>query len=422
MEQLKIILIGAGNRGVTYTDIMADLPEKYKVVGVAEPICERREYIKNKHNVPCENCFDTWEKVFEKEKFADAVIISTMDRMHFEPAKKAIEMGYDILLEKPVTPTPEECQILCDMAEEKGTKIMVCHVLRYTPYFIALKNVIKSGKLGRIMSMNHIEEVGIIHQSHSFVRGNWGNSDRSSCMILQKSCHDTDIMQWLIEKDVSKVQSFGSLTYFTKDNAPQGSPDRCIDGCPHKDTCIFNAVKLYYDDKKNDWFRGAATSMQNPTDEDVEKALRNTQYGKCVYKCDNNVVDHQTVNLEFEDGATAVFTMNAFCKGGRKTTIYGTKGQLYSEMDAKAMHFYDFQTGKTEEIPIDNFVSNQEITGGHGGGDTGIVCALYDYLTGKVSKEDVSEISVSTKNHMISFAAEDSRISGKVINLDEYNK
>ena len=145
MKQLKIILIGAGNRGVSYTDIMADLPEKFKVVGVAEPIEERREFIKNKHNVPYDNCFDTWERVFEKEKFADAVIISTMDRMHFEPAKKAIEMGYDILLEKPVTPTPEECQMLCDMAEKKGTKIMVCHVLRYTPYFIALKNVIKSG-------------------------------------------------------------------------------------------------------------------------------------------------------------------------------------------------------------------------------------------------------------------------------------
>lgn len=298
---------------------------------------------------------------------------------------------------------------------------MVCHVLRYTPIFIAIKNLIDEGRLGHIISINHEECVGNVHQSHSFVRGNWGNSERASCMLLQKSCHDMDILQWLVGKKCKKVQSFGSLTYFTRANAPEGSPEYCVEGCPKADTCPYNAVKLYLDGKKNNWLRTTATREANPTDEMVEKALRTTQYGKCVFKCDNDVVDHQTVNLLFEDNVTVTFTMNAFNKGGRFIHIMGTKGEVRAAMASgeTPITLYDFETQKTEEIPI---FAKDRLTNGHGGGDEGIINSLYDYMNGEYIGCSVSDIRTSVNNHLIVFAAEESREKGTVVDFEEYVK
>ncbi len=418
MKKLKVILMGAGSRGKGYTDIMAGMPEKFEIVGVAEPIEERREYIKNKHGVEEKYCVDTWEKLLDMPKFADVAIIATMDRMHYEPAMRAIELGYDILLEKPVAPTRKECIEIAKAAEEKGVKIMVCHVLRYTTYYRALKNIIKSGMLGDIMSIEHTEGVGNTHQSHSFVRGNWSNEQESSFMLLQKCCHDMDILQWMLEKKPLKVQSFGVRSHFRKENAPEGAPDYCVQGCPHKDECYYNAVKLYYDDKNNSWFRGACTHMANPTDEDVMKAITETQYGKCVYKCNNNVVDHQSVNLMFEDGVLISFNMSAFNRGGRRSVIMGTKGELRTEMDSNTAKFYNFATRKTEDVDLNSITSDGTLVGGHGGGDTGIIVDLYKYVTGEISKEELSEIGISVKNHMIAFAAEEARLGNKVVDID----
>ena len=423
MKRYDVILFGAGCRGKIYTDEMIKLPSQFRIVAVAEPIKERRDYVKEKFNIPDEMCFETWEDVVKLPKFADLVINATMDQMHYESTIPVIKLGYDVLLEKPISNDVNECARIAMCAKEHGVKIMVCHVLRYCSYYYALKEYLKLGKLGKIMSISHIEEVGNLHQSHSFVRGNWGNSDRTSPMILQKSCHDMDLLQWLVGKKVKNVQSFGSLTYFTEENAPEGAPDYCIDGCPHADTCYYNAVKLYYDDKENSWFRGmAAQTPDNPPDELVEKALHDTQYGKCVYKCDNNVVDHQTVNLEFEDGTTAVFTMCAFNKGGRRTEIMGTDGHLICDMERNITTFFDFKTREFEDIKLIESTTKGDITGGHGRGDTGIVEALYEYLEGKLSADEVSEIGISCQNHLIAFAAEEARVTSKVISFDEYEE
>ncbi len=423
MEPIKVIVIGAGDRGRTYTNIMKNRPDEFKVVGVAEPIVSRRESVKKIHNIPDENCYVTWEHILDRPKFADVAIISTMDQLHFEPAMKALELGYDLLLEKPAAPTPEECGMIYKQAEKYGRKIMVCHVLRYTPYFMQLKKYIDDGVLGKVIAINHTEAVGNVHQSHSFVRGNWGNSGRASFMLLQKCCHDIDILQWLVGKKCDKIQSFGSLSYFREENAPEGAPERCLEGCPEYDTCPYNSVKLYYDDKANGWFRWASTQMVNPTDEDVMNALKTTQYGKCIFKCDNDVVDHQTVNMEFEDKSTVLLTMCAFTKGGRYSDIMGTKGMLHCEMkaeDGKQFYFYDFATKEYRYLEADIEIAGDSIISGHGGGDTGIVTALYKYLTGQLTKEDVSEIGISCYNHLLVFAAEDSRISGKVIETKDY--
>lgn len=419
MEKLTAIVIGAGSRGQCYTNEMFKHPDKFQVVGVAEPIENRREFVKNKHSISDEHCFDTWEKILELPKFADVAIISTMDRMHFAPAIEAIRKGYNLLLEKPAAPTAEECFLIEKEAKKYGVKILVCHVLRYTPFYTTLKNIIDKGRLGRIMSIQHCENVGNTHQSHSFVRGNWGNSVKSTPMLLQKCCHDMDILQWLVGKDVKRVSSFGSRTYFTEDNAPEGAPEYCIDGCPHADTCYYNAVKLYLESDSK-WFRGAATGIVDPTDEQVEAALHTTQYGKCVYKCDNDVVDHQVVNLEFDDGAVVDFNMSAFNCGGRFIRIMGTKGEIYNVGNDGHLKLFDFATRQIEEIDV--YAYGNTIDSGHGGGDAGIIRALYDYMTTGEVTEQLSEIGISVKNHMIVFAAEQARLTGQVVDVEEFKK
>ena len=420
MKKLRVVLIGAGDRGKTYTNVMSKDREKFEMVAVAEPIENRREYIKNLYNLPENMCFADYQPLFELGKIADFAIIATMDREHLEPTLKAIELGYDILLEKPIAPTPDDCVKITDAANKKGVRVVICTVLRYTAVFKTLKSIIDSGRIGKVMSINHEECVGNVHQSHSFVRGNWGNSERSSNMLLQKSCHDMDILQWLLNKKCKSIQSFGARSYFRMENAPAGSPDYCVQGCNIADTCPYNAVKLYYDDKQNNWFRTAATKKMAPTDKDVLNAISNTQYGKCVYKCDNDVVDHQIVNMLFEDDTTVSFTMNAFNKGGRFIHLMGTLGEVHAALDDNTpISLYDFQTKKEEIIPI---VGKDGITGGHGGGDEGIISDLYEYFCGEYSGFSIPTIEESLYNHMLVFAAEESRKNNSVVDFNDYIK
>ena len=237
-------------------------------------------------------------------------------------------------------------------------------------------------------------------------------------MILAKSCHDMDIIQWLLDKKCKKVHSFGSLAYFRKENKPEGAKDRCINGCPHTDTCPYNAVKLYYDDKKNLWFRGVATDIFNPDDEVVEKALREGPYGRCVFDCDNDVVDHQVVNLEFEGGCTVSFTMNAFNKGGRTLHVFGTKGELTGDMRTGMLKLYTFATRETVEI--DSKATGVTIVSGHGGGDSGLIRDLIEYLKNNNRSKSICDVRTSYENHIICFAAEESRRNSTVVNFDEF--
>ncbi len=414
----KLIVIGCGSRGKGYTAKALEMDSKFEIVAIAEPIEERRRHLQKMTGVPDSMAFESWEPLLGLGKIADAAIIATMDRDHFAPAIEAMRIGYDLLLEKPAAPTPEECDILARTAEKFGRQVLVCHVLRYTPFFRALKSVIDSGKIGKVMNIQHIEGVGNVHQSHSFVRGNWGNCDRSTPMILQKSCHDMDILQWLVGKKCLEVHSFGTLSYFRSENAPVGAPEFCIEGCPEYDSCPYNAIKLYYDDKKNNWFRSAAAKMHEPTDEAVLDAIKTTNYGRCVFRADNNVVDHQVVNLLFEDDVMASFTMSAFTKGGREIRIMGTKGELCAKMSSDTFTVYDFGTRQTEELKISDTVLGDSIVGGHGGGDAGIMRSLYNLLSG-VRDDGLSTIAISAETHKIAFAAEISRLQGRTVKISE---
>lgn len=423
MKKLKVILIGAGGRGRRYTNVMKELPEQFELVGIAEPVENLREGVRQLHGVDPKDCYESWEEILDRPKFADVAVIATMDQMHYAPAMKAIELGYDLLLEKPVAPTPEECTAIWRQAEKYGTKIVVCHVLRYTPFFMRLKEIIQEGTLGDIITMEHIEAVGNIHQTTSFVRGRWGNEGRSTPMLLQKCCHDLDVLQWLLDKECTKIQSFGSLVHFRSENAPEGAPERCMDGCPHADTCYYHAYPIYVEKRYKIGSPRQATMMLNPTKEDILHTMATTQFGKCVYKCDNDVVDHQIVNMEFEGGTTVSMTMSAFTEGGRKTHIMGTKGELWAEMSNKETPFifYDFATREKRALSADIAIAGDSITTGHGGGDAGIVDALYRYVTGELTAEEVSEIGVSCKNHMLAFAAEESRHNDTVVSVPKYS-
>jgi predicted dehydrogenase len=422
MKTLTAIIMGCGSRGSTYAWQMTKLGEKYRVVGIAEPSQSRRDKIKKMHNIPEENCYHSWDEILDRPKMADLAIISMLDDMHYEPALKAIELGYDILLEKPIAQTAKECADIALAAKKKGVKVLVCHVLRYTPFYDRIKEIVMDGKIGDIVSVIQVEGVGNVHQSHSYVRGNWHSEEETTPMLLAKCCHDLDIIQWLIDKPCKNVQSFGSLTYFTEANAPEGAPIRCADGtCPIKDTCEYNCMKLYYH-SKSDWFRGAAAGYnakgEKPTDEEVLEALKTTDYGLCVFHANNDVVDHQVVNMEFEGGVTASLTMNAFNLGGRYIRLFGTKGELYANMSDKEITLSIFEGKKTIHVPVTE--TQEDITGGHGGGDIGIIRELYEYINDEYDGYKAANIEISAKNHLIGFAAEKSRRNNSVESVTSF--
>lgn len=423
MKTYSVILIGAGHRGRAYTNIMKMLPEKFKVVAVADTVEGRRNTIQQWHNLPDEMCFSSWEEILARPKMADIALICTMDDMHYEPAMKAIELGYDLLLEKPAAQTVQECVDIALAAKKKGVKVLVCHVLRYTPFFRKVKQLLVDGVIGEPMSLMQVEAVGNVHQSHSYVRGNWHSEEKTTPMLLAKSCHDIDMIQWLLDKPCKKVQSFGELTYFTEKNAPEGAPVRCIDGgCPIEDTCPYNCRKLYYDDKNNTWFRRACTTgiakEDVATDEEVMTALQTTDYGLCVFHANNDVVDHQIVNMEFEGGITASFTMNAFNAGGRYIRIFGTKGELYANASDSEITVYTFADKAHKKIAI--AAADESINGGHGGGDDGIIQVLYDSLNGDDAGICAADIETSIQNHLIVFAAEKARRNQTVEDVDAF--
>ena len=421
MKKLSVIVIGLGGRGTQYIHHMLTIPEKYEIVAVADPAEGRRKTAQQMCNLPDEMLFNGYEEILSRPKFADLAVIATVDKLHYAPAMKAIELGYHLLLEKPVAPTPKECAEIALTAEKKGVSVLVCHVLRYSFFYKTIKRLLMEGIVGDVISVSAVEGVNTIHQSHSYVRGNWHSEEEAAPMLLAKSCHDIDILQWLLNKPCKKVTSFGNLTYFTKANAPEGAPVRCADGgCPVADTCPYNCIKLYYDDKDNAWFRRAATrafaKTGKPTDEEVMHALKTTDYGLCVYQANNDVVDHQIVNMEFEGDTTVQFTMTAFAKGSRYIRIYGTIGELSAYTDDETITYFDHAAKTTTSIPIDK----PDAISMHGGGDLGIVNELYEYLSGNYTGYCAADISRSVKNHMLVFAAEKARHNNTVESIDAY--
>lgn len=402
-KPVSCVVLGAGGRGNVYASYAAKYPDEMKIVGVAEPIPHRRERFAEKYNIPKEHQWVTWEHALEIPKFADAMIITMPDDLHYKPAMKVLAADYDLLLEKAIAQTWQECKDILDQTKKYNKIVAVCHVLRYTPYFRKMKEVVDSGRLGEIVSIQHLEPIEHIHMSHSFVRGNWRNSKQSTPIILSKSCHDTDILRWIIDKPCKKVSSFGSLKHFKEENAPEGSTARCTDGCKVERKCIFSAIKNYKE-KKNGLHYLAIDNEDNAS---IIKALQEGPYGKCVYRNDNDVVDHQVVNMEFEDEITVAFSMEAFSHyGGRRTRIFGTKGDLIG--DENTMTITDFLTGKQEVWEPGKAKKGS----GHGGGDHGLAKDFIQAISQQDATLLTSTIDASMESHLIGFKAEESRLNG----------
>jgi predicted dehydrogenase len=414
MRKVSLIVVGAGGRGAGYSQFASEYPERLEIVGVAEPRDHYRNEMVQKYNIPEKNVYTCWTELAKRKKFADGVIIATQDKMHTEPAVKFARKGYHVMLEKPMAPTASECEKIVRAAKKSNIIFAVCHVLRYTTYTSAMKKLIDSGAIGDIVSMQHIEEVGWWHQAHSFVRGNWRNEKESSCMLLAKSCHDLDWISYIMGHKCKSVSSFGSLKHFRKEEKPEGAGTRCLQ-CNYEPKCPYSAIKIYITDRLEKGATHWPINVLTPvvTRENVLKALEEGPYGRCVYECDNDVVDNQVVNMLFEGGRTATFTMTAFAKGGRKTRIFGTRGEIYG--DSSNIEVFDFLTQKTEKI--DTAATEGSILGGHGGGDGRLMESFVTALSENDPARILSGPDATLESHHMVFAAEKSRTRGKVVTL-----
>ena len=427
-KKLKIAVAGLGGRGKDiYAQAQKQFPEDCEIVAIADIDPQKVDEVAKMYNLPESACFDSAESMLEEDKLADAMVIATQDRQHYAHAIPALNKGYHLLLEKPISPDMKEAAEIVRVANENQRTVIVCHVLRYSKYFKRLKDMLDSKTIGDIVTVMGIENVGYWHQAHSFVRGNWRDSHTTSPMILQKCCHDMDLLLWLTNKECKSVSSFGSLSIFKEEKAPEGAAKRCLDGCKVKEECPYDAEKIYITNKstgilhkdkdakgKDTWPYGILT--HDLTKEGVLKAIKEGPYGRCVYHCDNNVVDHQVVNLLMTDDSTISFTMTAFTNEiSRYTKFMGTRGEIIADMAKNTILVQEF--GKEPQL-ID---MNKEIgkIDGHGGGDLLLVKEFIDIIgKGKEPDSSVTSIERSTESHYIAMAAEESRLqNGKVINL-----
>ena len=415
-QPISLIILGAGNRGRVYADYALRNPQAAQVAAVAEPRPEYRQALAQAHDLDETRIFSSWQAVTERDKFADAVVIATPDAQHAEPALAFAAKGYHLLLEKPIAPTQKECLEVVAAAKRYGVLLAVGHVLRYTPYTQTLKRLLDENAIGELISVQHLEPVGYWHQAHSYVRGNWRNSPQSSPMLLAKSCHDIDWLCHVLGETCTAVSSFGSLSHFKKANKPAAAGDalRCLD-CAYEPDCPYSAKRIYLDMVA----RGetgmpltALTLEPNPTT--VTEALQTGPYGRCVYECDNDVVDHQVVNMLFESEKTVSFTMTGFSElRPRQTLLFGTHGELRG--DGETLEIYTFLDEQTRRIETAKR-GDSELQG-HGGGDEGLMQAFVKAVATGNSEHLSGTPQEALQAHLIVFAAERSRLTQQTIQL-----
>ena len=416
MAPVSIVVVGAGQRGAGYARWVRSHPDRASVVAIAEPRPGPRARLAAEHGVTAGNVAADWRELAGRGRLADAVLICTQDRMHAEPAEAFAALGYHILLEKPMAPDEAGCRRIVAAAEKAGIMLAVGHVLRYTPYTRAVKEIVASGQLGEIMSVDHLEPVGFWHQAHSYVRGNWRRSDLATSMLMAKSCHDLDWLQYILGRAPLRVSSFGSLTHFTAANRPPGAADRCV-ACPVEASCPYSAPRLYRGLLEAAELRWPlSVVIDDFSSAALDEALASGPYGRCVYACDNDAVDHQVVALEFPGTTTATFTMTAFSRPAhRSTRLFGTRAELTG--DGQTISVYDFLT-RAERTVTPAPAGAMTAAEGHAGGDAG----LMDAFTRAVATGNRELISSgpreSLASHLAVLAAERARLNGTVENID----
>jgi len=411
---IEAVLIGAGSRGYNaYGSYALRHPDKIKFTAVAELIPERRERFAQAHNVPPERRFTSWEDMMAQEQLAPALVNCTMDGMHVDSTLAALANGYHVLLEKPMGTNPHDCIRLVQASDKSGRMLQICHVLRYAPFFSTLYDIVQSGRIGEVITVEHKENIAFWHMAHSFVRGNWGNTATSSPMILAKCCHDLDILVWTLGRRCTRISSFGTLTHFRSKNKSADIPERCTDDCPIEPECPYSALRQYLGE--NTGWPTSVISVDKSYEARLE-ALKTGPYGRCVYRCDNDVVDHQVINMEFEGGLTVAFTMHGHSHDNCRTMRYsGTKATLRAHEGKGELVVHDYLTGTEESVPPEHR------GGGHGGGDTGLMDSFIQSLRDPNS-EILTSCHNSLESHLIAFASEKSRLEGCIVDMADYRK
>jgi predicted dehydrogenase len=419
MAAVSLLVVGAGSRGSGYAGYAAEHPAEARVVGVAEPRPFYRQRLAAAHRVPESQVFADWREAASRPRFAEAAIIATQDAMHAEPAEAFARLGYHLLLEKPMAPQPAECWRIFRAVEKAGVLFAVCHVMRYTAYSRRVKALLDEGAVGEVVNIQHLEPVGYWHQAHSFVRGNWRNSAESSPMLLAKSCHDLDWLRYLMGVPCLQISSFGSLKHFRPEERPEGAADRCLD-CACEAQCPYSAKRFYLGRaREGRWGWPVDVLTPEKAEAAVLEALRTGPYGRCVYACDNDVVDNQVVNLLFAGGRTSSFTMTAFNEGGnRRTRVFGTRGELCG--DGAAIEHFDFLTNQRQVI--DTRAGEGTAAGGHGGGDYGLMRAFVAAVANQDAGSILSGPEETLDTHLMVFAAEEARTTGTVVDVDAFKQ
>jgi len=462
-KKILALLFGAGDRGLgAYGQYALSHPDQIQFVAVAEPNPSRRAHFAELHKIPPSACFETWDQALATGKIADVVVNCTLDQMHYKSGLAALNLGYDMLLEKPICHTLKKTINLVQTAQKLDRNLMICHVLRYTDFFRKIHEIMHSGKLGQIITMSWRENVAAHHMAHSYVRGNWRSTKTAVPMILAKSCHDLDLIYWLVGEPARTLSSVGNLRHFRPENAPVGATQRCTDGCPAAADCPFYAPAIYLDllpiknmiaRSNNKLHRTVAKmSLQKPTlaksigkvntqvrqlteykgwprsvitdnpgsDEAVLQALKEGPYGRCVYHCDNDVVDHQIVNMEFYSGLSVTFTIHGHShEEGRTLRIDGSRKTLLAKFSMGHSYIEIWNHWGVMEERID-FPSDLESNSGHGGGDFGLMQAFIKSLHGE--KDALTGAGHVLESHLMAFAAEEARISRNTIDMRKFKK
>jgi Predicted dehydrogenases and related proteins len=413
MERLRLAIFGAGNRGMeVYGELALRHPRETRVVAVVDPDDYKRSECARRHGIPADRQFRGAEDFFAAGKIADVLVVSGPDGTHYGAIKAALEVGYDLLLEKPISSTVDTIRDIAELgARHPERSVVVCHVLRYAPFFDSIKRILDSGTLGDLISIEHHEHIGYSHFAHSYVRGNWRRSDQSSPLVLAKSCHDMDILRYFAGSPCASVSAFGGLAHFRSERAPEGASDRCSE-CSLRDDCPFSAYRIYADPSA--W--PASVVAPTKTREELERRLAEGPYGRCVYRCDNDAIDHLSAGLSFENGVTASFSISAFTADiTRVVRLMGTKGELCGDMRKNEIEVNIFGSGRARVVP--DVIPPEAVGGGHCGGDARLFENFLASMAGRSSTR--SSLAVSLESHLMALAIEKSRLEGREIKLAE---